>query len=90
MTGNRNFTAAQEATRRADAIMEGIQAAYIDHAGMLDLEQLDKLDTLLYLLWDQIREAAAALERLAGDKIVVDVIREAHRRSGRDNQRAGD
>ena len=73
---NKNLEDALFDIAKVDAIMQSIEAAYLDVA-VKDYERKCKGEFAFYALWDAVRRVADDLERLAGDSRVVDVLRAA-------------
>ena len=70
---------------KVDALMQSIEAAYLDVAVREeDYERRCKGEFAFYALWDAVHRVMDDLDRLAGDSRVVDVLRAA---SGNDEGR---
>lgn len=60
---------------KVDSMMFAIEKAYLDLDVMpWEKERLDRGTYAFYALWDAVRSARAELEKLEGDRRVVDVI----------------
>jgi len=72
---NKNLNDAMFAVRKADALMYAIERSFLEFEVMEEeRERYERGEYTFYALWDMIHEAEAALEKLDGDRRVVDVI----------------
>jgi len=72
---NKNLNDAIDSVRKADALMFVIESTYLDFD--IEPEYAEKAGRgvyTFYALWDAIKAAEESLERLEGDRKVVDVI----------------
>lgn len=72
---NKNLNEAIAAVERADALMFAIESCYLDFDILPEeMERANRGVHTFYALWDAVRFARAELEKLEGDRKVVDVI----------------
>ena len=72
---NRNLNEAIAAVERADALMFAIESCYLDFDILPEeQERANRGVHTFYALWDAVRAARSELEKLDGDRRVVDVI----------------
>ena len=72
---NKNLNEAIAAVERADALMFAIESCYLDFDILPEeMERANRGVHTFYALWDAVRSARAELEKLEGDRRVVDVI----------------
>ena len=72
---NKNLNDAIAAVERADALMFAIESCFLDFDILPeDMERANRGVHTFYALWDAVRSARAKLEKLEGDRRVVDVI----------------
>ena len=72
---NKNLNDAIAAVERADALMFAIESCFLDFDILPEeMERATRGAHTFYALWDAVRSARAELEKLEGDRRVVDVI----------------
>lgn len=72
---NKNLNEAIAAVERADALMFAIESCFLDFDILPEeMERANRGVHTFYALWDAVRSARAELEKLEGDRRVVDVI----------------
>lgn len=72
---NKNLNDAIDAVERADALMYAIENCYLTFTISPDeMELANRGVHTFYALWDAVRSAREALDKLEGDRKVVDVI----------------
>ncbi len=72
---NRNLNEAIAAAERADALMFAIESCYLDFDILPEeMERANRGVHTFYALWDAIHAVREELEKLEGDRRVVDVI----------------
>ena len=72
---NKNLNDAIAAVERADALMFAIESCFLDFDILPEeMERANRGVHTFYALWDAVRSARAELEKLEGDRRVVDVI----------------
>lgn len=72
---NRNLNDAIAAIERADALMFAIENCYLDFDILPEeMERANRGAHTFYALWDAIKAVRADLDKLDGDRRVVDVI----------------
>ena len=72
---NKNLNDAITAADRAEAMMYAIESCYLDFDIIPEeMEMANRAAATFYAAWNAIKEVRSALDRLDGDRKVVDVI----------------